>query len=297
MFSNSLASLNVRQQNVNQAIGFMLISVALYASQDVLIKSLPVNLSLIQIVFFRSIFAFIPILIFALRDNDFTFVSQKWGMHLLRSLFSSLALICFIASFRMIPLADAYSLTFSCPLFMTALCVAFLKEKVPLQRWFAVSLGFVGVLIIMRPGTTAFQIGGMVALLGGFFNAVSLIYVRALSGTESNTLIVSTFTLMSVLLSGILVPFYWQPMDTVVLLPLVVIGILGGTAQYAMTQAFRQAPVSVVAPFDYAALLWALGFGYLFWGDLPNWYMATGCVIVIGSGMYLIQHEKNTSLN
>ncbi len=296
MYSFALAPLTAGRHKISQAIGFMMLSVAMYAFQDVLVKSLPADISVAQIVFLRGIFAFIPIIALAFAENDLNLRTSKWGLHLCRSLFSSLALICFIASFRMLPLAEAYTLTFSCPIFMTALCIPLLKEKVSLQRWLAIGLGFIGVLTMMRPGTATFQIGGGLALLGGFFYAISLIYVRALSSTESNTLIVATFTLMSIVLSGICLPFSWTPIDHEIYVSFAIIGTLGGTAQYAMTQAFRLAPVSVIAPFDYASLLWALSLGYLVWGDLPDALMIAGGCTIIASGLYLIHHEKKPTL-
>jgi len=291
----SLLSRGFKQQNLRFAVGLMMLSVATYATQDVLVKFIPHEISLIQICFFRAVFAFIPIIVFSMLENRKTmFQTDQWPMHFWRSLFSCLALICFIASFRLIPLAEAYTLTFSCPLFMTAMSIPLLREKVPLWRWIAVIAGFLGVVIMMRPGSGVLDLGGVFALVGGFFYSFSLILVRKLSHhhQDSSTLIVGTFTLMSALLTLPFLPFVWQPMETEVLVKLVLIGILGGTAQFAMTQAFRLAPVSQIAPFDYAALLWAVAFGYIFFHEVPDVYVYLGAALIIGGGLAIVRSDK-----
>lgn len=286
---------DARQQNLSLAIMMMMFSVAMYATQDVFVKLLPPEISVVQICFFRALFSFIPIGLLAFAENPGTlFKTDQWGLHFWRSLFALFALFCFIAAFRMIPLAEAYTLTFSCPFFMTALCIPLLKEKVPYWRWLAVFTGFSGVLIMMRPGAGVLQIGSLFAIAGGFFYAISLILVRKLSHhhQDSNTLIVATFCLLSVLLLLPLLPFVWQPMDLQTTLRLVLIGILGGTAQYGMTQAFRLAPVSQIAPFDYAALLWALGFGYFIFNEVPDTIMIFGGMLIVGAGLLILRSES-----
>ncbi len=291
----SLVRRGSKQQNFRLAVGLMMVSVATYAMQDVLVKFIPPEISVIQICFFRAVFAFIPILAFAvLEDRNTMFKTEQWPMHFWRSLFSCLALICFIAAFRLMPLAEAYTLTFSCPLFMTALCIPMLRERVPLWRWIAVITGFLGVVIMMRPGSGILDMGGIFALVGGFFYSFSLILVRKLSHhhQDSSTLIVGTFTLMSAVLTLPFLLFVWQPMETEVLAKLVLIGILGGTAQFAMTQAFRLAPVSQIAPFDYAALLWAVAFGYIFFHEIPDVYVYLGAALIIGGGLAIVRSDK-----
>jgi drug/metabolite transporter (DMT)-like permease len=298
MSIDSLVRSDSRQQNLSFAVAMMMISVATYALQDVFVKLLPPEISVIQICFFRAVFAFVPIIALTLLENPRTvFKTDQWGLHFWRSLFSCFALFCFIASFRLIPLADAYTLTFSCPLFMTALCIPLLKEKVPFWRWVAVLTGFLGVIVMMRPGSGVLDVGGFFALAGGLFYAVSLIFVRKLSHhhQDSTTLIVSTFTLMSALLTAPFLPFVWVSLDIDSMSRLAIIGILGGTAQYAMTQALRMAPVSQLAPFDYASLLWAIGFGYFIFHDVPDLYMSLGASLIIGSGLVILRSEKGSA--
>jgi drug/metabolite transporter (DMT)-like permease len=283
------------RQSLPHAVAMLMLSVACYAIQDVLIKLLPTEISVFQICFFRALFAFIPILaLFPFENRSTVFKSDQWGMHFWRSFFATLSLFFYISSFRLIPLADAYSLTFSCPLFMTALSIPFLKEKVPIGRWLAVITGFTGVLIALQPGSGLLQLGGYFAVIGGFFYATSLVLVRKLSHhhQDSNALIVTTFTSMSLIVTAPILPFVWVPFEWSLLPQFVMIGVLGGAAQYAITQALRMAPVSQVAPFEYIALIWALVFGYLFFNEVPNILMAVGAILIIGSGLFILRSEK-----
>lgn len=288
-----------RENHLKSAVLCMMFSVFFYALQDVLVKMLPSDMHVMQICFFRAIFALIPIFIYSLTEPSEKLLKTKnWSMHFWRSLFSSFALFCFIGSFRLIPLADAYTLSFSCPLFMVALCIPLLNEKVSLSLWLAVIAGFIGVLIMMRPGSDTLEVGGILALVGGFFYALSLIFVRKLSHQhqDSSTLIVLTFTVMSAFLTLPFLPFVWQPVDTQILWQLMTIGVLGGSAQLAMTQAFRLAPVSKLAPFDYASLIWAVAFGYLFFGEKPDTYVIAGALLIVSSGMMIMNMEKNARI-
>lgn len=279
-----------------RAVMFMFSSVFLYGLQDTFVKNLPSSVSLVEIVFYRSLFGFITIF-FMMRLEKKTwgknlFKTDRPFAHFLRCLFSTATIFCFILSFRMIPLADAYAFSFSTPLFMAFLAPFILGEKVSLQRWVAVTFGFMGVLIMLRPGFGDFRTGSYIALLGGIFYAFQLMYTRDLSKKDSNTLIVSSFALMCLVVSGALMPFYAQMLDLKIILMFITLGVLGMGGQFSMAQAFRLAPVSAIAPFDYAALLWATFLGYVFWNDLPDGFMIAGALCVTVAGIYLIRHER-----
>ena len=288
-----MSTSSLRGNNIPLAVMFMMISVATYATQDVVVKLLPPEITIIQICFFRGIFSFIPIMVMVIFEKEKRFLkTDQPGLHVLRTIASSLSLLCFISAFRLIPLTEAYAITFSCPLFMTLLCIPILKEKVSSQRWLAVIVGFIGVLVVMRPGQDAIHIGGIIALFGGLFYAVSLILIRHLSDRDNNTMMILTFNIMSTLICGALLPFNWVDFDLSLLPHFLLIGILGGSAQYAMTQAFRTGPVSAIAPFDYVALLWAVGYGYFIWDDIPDAYVIVGSLLIVGAGIYIVRHEK-----
>lgn len=295
MKATGLVVTNSQKQSLTIAVIMMMLSVAAYATQDVLVKLLPPEITIVQISFFRALFAFIPIFILGWMEyRPGLMKTTQWPLHIWRSLFSSLALLGFIGSFRLIPLAEAYSLSYSCPLFMTALSIPLLNEKVSVWGWATIMTGFAGVIVIMRPDAGLLDVGGGFALVGGMSYAISLIFVRSLTHhhRDSNTLIVTSFTLICCLLLLPFLPFNWVPMDQHTFGMLTVIGILGGSAQYAMTQAFRMAPVSKIAPFDYVSILWAVGFGYFIFGEVPEIYVILGGLMIIGSGLVILRSEK-----
>jgi drug/metabolite transporter (DMT)-like permease len=177
------------------------------------------------------------------------------------------------------------------PIFLTALSVPLLAEKVGIRRWSAVVVGFLGVLVMTRPGTGVLQFGALLAINGAVFYALAMVLVRRLSMTESPTTIVFYMTLFSTIASGFVLPFFWVDPDPIGWLLLTCIGLLGGVAQMAMTQAFRAAPVATIAPFEYLALVFATGFGFGIWGDVPDAYIITGATIVVASGLYILHRE------
>lgn len=278
------------------SIFFMMLSVGTYAFQDVIVKEMACQISLRQIIFCRSLFVFIPIFCVSWISKESLWSScrhvQKPHKHLLRAVLSFLALICFVYAFSQMPLANAYTLTFAAPLFMTALSGPLLHEVIKPHRWFCVIMGFVGVVVVARPATDAFQWASLVALFGGLVYAGSLILVRELSQTESNLMIVFTFTSLSILFSLPFALFSWQPLTLSQWGGLMLIGILGGAAQFAMTQAFRLSAVSLIAPFDYVALLWALAFDYLFFSYHPDWDTLLGAALIILAGLWIIRKER-----
>jgi drug/metabolite transporter (DMT)-like permease len=179
---------------------------------------------------------------------------------------------------------------------MTALSVPLLGEKVGPRRWIAVLVGFIGVLLIVRPDAEILSGAAPVALAGTVFYALAMIYVRKLSRTETSTSIVFYFTLTCTIITGIFMPFLWVAPDAAGWAMLITVGLIGGLAQMTMTNALRLADLSVVAPFDYTALLWTGGFGYLIWSEVPGTNVWFGTAIVIASGIYILFREASLGL-
>jgi drug/metabolite transporter (DMT)-like permease len=276
-----------------KAVAFMMLSVGLYAIQDVLVKSLPDSIHIVEIIFFRSLFSCVVIVCIApFESSPALWRTRRFRLHFFRCFFACIALVGFISSFRLIPLADAYALTFSAPLFLTVMAHFYLGEKIGRQRCVTVCLGFLGIIVMLRPTGNALNIGGLMALAGGFFHAVSLIQTRELTYEDSNSLIVATFTLTCFILSGLVLPFFWSHPPLEFLENFIMIGLLGGSAQYAMIHSYRLAPVSSIAPFDYVAIIWAVAFGYYFWGHIPDFYIIIGSCLIIGGGLHLIYYER-----
>ena len=275
-----------------QGIGLIALAMALLSAMDAVVKWLSPDYSTIQLMFFRSVFAFLPLAPLILRSGwAGALRSQKLGGHALRSLFGLCALGCFFWSLALLPLADATAITFAAPLFVTALSLPLLGEVVRARRWTAVAVGFVGVLVMIRPGAGVFQPTSLLPLAAALFLALMVIQIRRLTRTESNTTIVLYYTIISTLVTGAVVPFYWVTPGLTDLLLLAAVGVLGGTGQLVLTAAYRRTEASILAPFDYTAMVWAVLFGYLLWGELPASNIWLGVAIVIASGIYIIYRE------
>jgi drug/metabolite transporter (DMT)-like permease len=280
-----------------RGIALMVLAVGLFAVMDALVKWLGQGYSTAQLVFFRSLFAFIPLAFLVFRSGlrEALAVRNPLG-HLLRSVVGIMALATFFYAFAHMRLADAVAITFAAPLFVTALSVPLLGERVGRRRWSAVLVGFLGVLIMVQPGAGVFQQVALVPLGGTVFYALAVILVRKLSRTESSASIVFYFTLSCTLASAAFLPFHWVTPGPVDLVLLIAVGVVGGLAQITITKAFRLADVAVIMPFEYSAMIWAALLGFFIWGELPGLNIWIGVAIVMASGLYILYREAALGL-
>lgn len=286
-----------RARATGRGIAFMLLSVALFSAMDGLIKWLGADYPTLQIVFFRSLFAFVPLGFFLARSGSLAALkTRSLPGHILRAMVGLSAMSIFFYAFSKMPLANVIAIAFAAPLFVTALSVPLLGERVGPRRWTAIAVGFLGVLIMVRPDTGVFEGVAWLALAGTVFYALAMIFVRRLSRTETSAAIVFYFTLACTLVSGAILPFVWVPPDALGWALLIAVGLIGGLAQLAVTSAFRLAEASVVAPFDYSAMLWTTMIGYVFWQELPGLHIWLGAAVVAGSGLYIAHREARLGL-
>jgi len=286
-----------RARATGRGIAFMLLSVALFSGMDGFIKWLGADYPTLQIVFFRSLFAFVPLSFFLFRSGSLAALkTQSLRGHILRAMVGLSAMSIFFYAFSKMPLANVVAISFAAPLFVTALSVPLLGERVGPRRWTAIVVGFIGVLIMVQPDEGVFERVAWLALAGTVFYALAMIFVRRLSRTETSVAIVFYFTLACTLVSGAVLPFVWVTPDALGWALLIAVGLIGGLAQLAMTNAFRLAEASVVAPFDYSAMLWTAMIGYLFWQEVPSLHIWLGVAIVVGSGLYIAQREAQLGL-
>lgn len=255
-----------------------------------------------QLVFARSLFAIFPIMGMLIARGQFPsgLLTKRPFMHLTRTGTGVLAMFCGFAALAFLPLPDTTAIGFAAPLFSVIFSVLLLKEQVRLYRWIAVAAGLAGIVLIFAPHIAASfdntktdmtLNGALLALTGAVLAALSMTTVRKMTQTEKTTAIVFYFSLGSALIAGLTAPFGWlmpTPKDGIIL---VLIGLLGGVAQILMTQSYRYADASLVAPFDYMALLWAIVFGWFLFSEPPNWEMLIGGAMVIVAGIFVIWRE------
>jgi len=281
---------------IGLGITLMVLSLCLFVSMDALIKHLTLGgYTTFQILFFRNAVAFIPIGLLVMQQGGMASLATKRPLgHLVRSLVGLTAMGGFFYSLKVLAVSDLVAISFAAPLFMTALSVPLLKEKVGVRRWVAVIIGFVGVLVMVKPSANI-EFASLIALGATVFYALAMIAVRNLSKTETSAAIVFYFTVVGTVVSGILMVTHWETPDTNGLLLLIAVGLIGGTAQIVMTAAIKSAPIAILAPFEYTALLWATGFDIAIWNVFPAPNTLWGAAIVAATGLYIVHRE--TRLN
>lgn len=274
----------------------MVLSVAIFCVMDALVKALSQTYHPFQVAFFRSLFALAPIgVMVAARGGMRILATRRLAGHAARSIVGVAALLMFFYSFAHLKLADVVAIGFAAPLFITALSVPLLAEKVGWRRWSAVLVGFAGVVLVVNPGSGVLDPVALVALSAALFYAFAVVVIRKLSATESNAAIVFYFSVAATVVCGAMMPFLWIQPSPGHLALLALIGLLGGSAQYVMVEAFRWAPVSVLAPFEYTAIFWSLGFGYFAFGETASAVMLAGVAIIAASGLYILHRETRRS--
>lgn len=273
-------------------IGLMLLSVALLPIMEGLAKSMSDRYVVVQLVFARFAFQSLFIVpIAAIRHTR----DLKRGNRLPLQIARGVAILAgtgfFYWSLRTLPLADGLALMFVAPLIVTAISALFLGEQVGARRWGAVLVGFLGVLVILRPGLGVFQPGALLALTAGCCIAAYALLTRHLSTAAPPLVTLAYTSLVGMIGTAVLLPFVWQMPDAADWLRMAVMGSVGAFGHYFMIRAFEQAPASVISPFIYAEIVMATLIGYLWFGDFPDAFTWTGIAILIASGIYLSWRE------
>jgi drug/metabolite transporter (DMT)-like permease len=230
---------------------------------------------------------------FLIRGRWHRLQTRRWHWHLGRAAIGVVMLWSFIFAVQHLSLADTYSIFMCAPLLIAALSVPLLREHVAMGQWVPIAVGLAGVLVMLRPtGAGWATLGGLAAVLSAVCYAGSAIALRVLSRSETRESLVFYFTLFLSIGAGFLALPGWRSM-LLSDLPLIVgIGFLGATAQHLITEAFRSAPASVIAPFEYTALLWGVMLDLVIWKVLPGAITLTGGAVVICTGLYLIARER-----
>ncbi len=297
--------------NLAKAISLKVASALLFAFLSAFVRFLgeggvPVG----QTVFFRSAFAIVPVvIIFAWRRELMSAVrtSRPLG-HLGRGTISVVGMFLNFAALARLPLVDATAISFAAPLITVAFAALFLGEQVRIYRWSAVGVGFAGIMVMLWPylnfaqftsesaAAQAAALGAMFALAGAFTNAGSVIQTRRLTDTETTSSIVFYFSLICALAGLATLPFGWVWPDHWQLGALIGAGLVAGLSHILLTESYRFAAASVIAPFDYTMMLWVFLLGYWMFGEVPTIHVYVGSAIVVVSGLFVIWRERQLRL-
>lgn len=281
-------------RRIGVAAMLRLVAVAAFTFMAVCVKlSGEDGMPVMQIVFFRFLAGFIPLLIYIRAVEGFGALRTRRPLaHVVRAAFGIVGMITFFIALRMIPLTELTALNFTIPLFVTALSAPVLREKVPPHLWAAVLAGFIGVVVILRPSPEhLIGLGAAFGLFQAFLGAAAHLTIRQLGATETGAAVVFYYTLAATIAGAIALPFVWVTPSLATLAWLILAGIAGGVGQITLTLSYRYAPAAVVAPFDYTSILWAAGLGYLIWDERPTTALMVGGLIVIASGFYIVKRE------
>ncbi|WP_374444735.1 DMT family transporter [Stella sp.] len=246
-----------------------------------------------EVVFIRCLFALIPSFVLVAVSGGLRVLrTRRLGWHVSRAMLQFVSMSCNFLAFSMMPLADAVAIGFASPIFLTALSVPLLGEKVGIYRWGAVAFGFLGVLIMVRPTGDVLNSGALFALANALFGALLSIGIRRLSATEASATLVFYQAVTTFLISAASLPFFaWVPPTWTDFLAIGAIGVCSGIAQFWWAQAFRFTPAAILAPFSYLSMIWAVLMGYFVWGDVPTLPLIAGAAIVAMSGLFIAHRE------
>ena len=270
----------------------MLAGIAGFATMDALIKWLTTDFPVAQVVALRSWFG-LPLLCLLVHFEGglSALKTKRPQVHVLRYLLVLTLSFTFFWALSQMKLVDAVALSFAAPIFIAALSVPVLKESVGWHRWAAIGIGFCGVLIMLRPGMGVFQWAAVVVLCSALAYSLLAISTRAFKSTESTASLV-LYPQLGVSLTGlVLIPHFWVTPSLSELGLFALAGIFGSVGIICLTQAFRLAPVAVVTPFEYTALIWATLLGFLMWHELPDLPTMVGATIVTAGGLYIVYRE------
>lgn len=287
----------MRSENL-RGIGLMLLAMATLALMDASMKQLVATFPPIEVAALRGLVS-LPFVLAWLYWRERTIVTLlriRWRWHLGRGVLAIVMLTGFIYALSDMPLSEAYTLFFVAPLLITALSVPLLKESVGPRRWLAILTGFAGVLIVLRPGSMTVGWTTVAVLVSATCYALNAISVRILGRSDSTAAMAFWFMAAVAIGAGLLALPGWEPVGVEHAGLLAVLGFTGALGQVFITEAFRCAPASVIAPFEYSSLFWGMGLDLVIWGELPDPIVFVGAAIIVGSGLYLIYRERKPTL-
>jgi drug/metabolite transporter (DMT)-like permease len=277
---------------IGQGIVYVVAAISALTVMDAAAKWLGTGYSIVEIVFFRNFFATLPIALLVWHGGGLTSLrTRRLPGHAVRAACALGSMFFFFTGLRYLPLAEAISLAFAAPLFVTALSVPILKERVGVRRWAAVIVGFLGVLVIARPGSDVLRVEALLILGAALCYALFLLVTRHMARTETTSALIFYSNTMAVAVASLLLPWGWRTPAGPDLLLFIAMGLIGGCGHYLMVQAYRRAPVAVLAPFVYTSLLLATLLGWLIWRELPDATVWLGAAIIVASGLFIIRRE------
>lgn len=276
-------------------IAFMLVGIALFAANDAMAKWLIATFSVGQMILVRSVAALLVLMPFVLKEGRAVLTPERPALHVLRGALSAAEIALFYAALYYLPLAEVMTFYLAAPIYVVALSVLFLGERVGWRRLSAVVFGFLGVVVALGPSLSVDATGSMIAIAGSFAFALMVVLTRRLSGASGTTLIV--WQIVSTLLLGlVLAPFAWTTPDAGGLAALCLLGLVSMAGHVCVNRSLAVAEASVVVPFQYTLIVWAIFYGVLFFEDRPTVPLFLGAGMIVASGLFILWRERAKGL-
>lgn len=272
---------------------YMLMSTVLFATMHGVVRWLTASgIHPFEAAFFRCFFGLLMLAPWLATAGRGALRTSRIGMHLGRAALNVFAMLMFFAALSMTPIALVQALSFTAPLFTTVLAVFLLGETVRLRRWSAVAIGFIGALVIIRPGVQPLEMGAVLTVVSAAIWAVCMILIKRLARTDSALTITAYMVILMSPLALIPALFVWTWPQGVQWLGLIACGVIGTVAQWVLTQAFRVADATVVLPLDFAKLVWGSLIGYFVFGELVDAWTWIGAIIIFSGATYIAFRER-----
>ncbi len=268
---------------------FAILAYFSFSLLDTVQKTTVIYHSIFQILFLKYFFTlFLSIGESFRKKNKNFFITNNFKLQITRSVLSIIESGCFVLSFRYLSLADAHSIGSLAPIIIVALSAILLREKISSKTWIAIFFGFIGVLIIIRPGLSIFDPKSLIPLAGACFLSFYQIFTRKVSEYDSSETSLFYTSVVGIILLSFIVPFFWQPLQSFSYLLFLGIGIFFSLGIYFQIIALSFANASIIQPFHYTLILWAIILGYIFYDDFPDLITITGAIIITLSGIYVL---------
>ena len=273
---------------------FAILAYFSFSLLDVIQKTTVIYHSIFQMLFLKYFFTLFLSFAESYRKKNISFyLSGNVKLQILRSVLSIIESGLFVLSFRYLTLANAHSIGSLAPVIIVALSALILREKVNLKTWIAIFFGFLGVLIIMRPGLSIFDPKSLIPLTAAFFLSLYQIVTRKVSETDKPETSLFYTSIIGIMLMSVLMPFYWYPMQSFSYYLFIGVGLFFALGIYFQIIALTFTRASVVQPFHYTLILWAIILGYIFYDDVPDNYTILGAVIITLSGIYVLNNRQS----
>ena len=263
-----------------QGMAWMLLAALASATMNGLIREIATDIHAFEIAFFRNLFGLVALTPLLLRVGTGAFRTRRLPLHALRGVLNAAAMLTFFLGLGMTPLATVAALSFTAPLFATLLAAVGLKERLSWERWLGLAVGFLGALVILRPGLTTVSLGEILIVASSVLWAAALIDIKVLARTESSLTITLYAAILLTPITGIFAFFFWTWPTPLAWALLMAVGACGTVSQLAVAQAFRNADATQVLPGDFTKLLWATLIGYLAFAEVPDMWVLLGAALI-----------------